>query len=83
MKIVFIILSLAAICQMGWSREAANKDECNDKEIFLGCGQCCEDTCAAKCANRCMRCVKGCYCRPGYTRIQELGACIPWDECPK
>uniref|UniRef100_A0A1B0CYU9 TIL domain-containing protein n=1 Tax=Phlebotomus papatasi TaxID=29031 RepID=A0A1B0CYU9_PHLPP len=59
-------------------KECPNK-QCPAFEVYLECGSSCQDNCdkSQVCADVC---VPGCYCAPGYARVD--GKCVPRKKCP-
>ncbi|XP_055677620.1 zonadhesin-like isoform X2 [Lutzomyia longipalpis] len=53
--------------------------KCAANEVYSDCGTSCQDSCDPNvvCAQVCL---KGCYCQPGYARVN--GVCVPRSKCP-
>ncbi|XP_055930162.1 zonadhesin-like [Argiope bruennichi] len=79
-------------CRDGFVRDSTGKCVllqfcpviCPKNEVFQECGTACQDTCddlhkhTTICA---LKCIKGCFCKPGYVRNRE-GNCILPNFCP-
>lgn len=61
--------------------------ECDCNEEFNSCGTACPETCNTFLGidppKPCIKiCVKGCFCKQGFVRIEDGGKCVPTSECP-
>lgn len=72
------ILSLKGTCIPRGTCPKCNRD---NNEVWSQCA--CEPTCCSSTPTTCppSKCVKGCACRPGYSRLPNGGACKK--KCPK
>lgn len=56
---------------------------CGPNEEYLKCGTGCPKTCiglpeTSECIDKCE---EGCFCKDGFIKVTEGGACIPKDSC--
>lgn len=66
------------------------KEVCGQNETYT-CGSLCGDTCASyffpprdqSICDTSKKCVRGCYCKPGYNRDPVTKQCVYHIECPK
>ncbi|XP_059622094.1 zonadhesin-like [Phlebotomus argentipes] len=81
-----LVCQVGCFCKAGYSRnitECIPTDQCpkecaDPNEIFTTCGNTCLEQCGADVCPEI--CETGCYCRPGYSRVQ--GVCVPTSTCP-
>ncbi|GAB0100411.1 cysteine-rich venom protein 6-like [Sergentomyia squamirostris] len=73
-------------CASGFSRIEGQclPDElcptCGENEEYSDCGNGCLERCGANLCPIDIACTKGCYCKPGYKRLE--GSCVPEGKCP-
>ncbi|GAB0100412.1 hypothetical protein DMENIID0001_164520 [Sergentomyia squamirostris] len=73
-------------CNKGYARidgKCVPRDQCNKctslTEEYLTCGNGCQDLCNTSNVRCSDKCIEGCFCLPGYSRID--GMCVPRSEC--
>lgn len=83
-----IPISACENCPVGYAKDpSTNKcnfccQDCPENEEYSDCGTACERECHVKDPPVCtLKCVQGCFCKPGY--IRQKGICIPESLCKR